>query len=227
MLEGLDISIKNFGQTSNHGDGTLRLDAEHYQAKYEEIEKKIAKGECCTLRELLAYPVITGHTPSMRIDRFYGGSISFVKTDNVRENKVVAPFTDYLTEAGNAEVLNSQLAADDIVLTIIGATFDVVGRSAIVRDSHLPANINQNIALIRPDKAKIDPNYLSAYLNTRYGRGTLHYHSRQTEQVNLNCREVERISVPLFRQLEISVSSASRAADATAAEAAHAFSQAE
>lgn len=26
----------------------------------------------------------------------------------------------------------------------------------------------------------------------------LHYHSRQTEQVNLNCREVERVIVPIF-----------------------------
>jgi restriction endonuclease S subunit len=227
LLEGLDISIKKFSETSNDGDETLRLDAEHYQSKYERIEEKIARGECCTLRELLASPVITGHTPSMKIDRFYGGDICFVKTDNVRENKIVAPFTDYLTDAGNADVVNSQLAVGDIVLTIIGATFDVVGRSAIVRDSHLPANINQNIALIRLDKTKINSNYLSAYLNTKYGRGTLHHHSRQTEQVNLNCREVERISVPLFRQLEISVSSATRAADATADDAALAFTQAE
>lgn len=167
----------------------------------------------CVLRGLLAMPVITGHTPSMKIERFYGGDIRFVKTDNLRENKIVDVFADYLTVEGNDEIKSSALKTDDVIVTIIGATFDVVGRSAIVRDAHLPANINQNIALIRPDRSKINPTYLNAYLNTKYGRGSLHHHSRQTEQVNLNCREVERMLVPLFNLLETGVETLSTKAD--------------
>ena len=227
MLEGLEISIKQFGELSNIVDDTLRFDAEHYQRKYEQIDEAITKKNHCVLRELLAMPVITGHTPSMKIERFYGGEISFVKTDNLRENKIVDVFTDYLTAEGNEEIKSSALEADDVIVTIIGATFDVVGRSAIVRESHLPANINQNIALIRLDKAKINPTYFNAYLNTKYGRGSLHHHSRQTEQVNLNCREVERVLVPLFKQLEAGIESLSTKADTAAEQAALIYSKAE
>lgn len=227
MLEGLEISIKLFSELSNVVDDTLRFDAEHYQRKYEQINEAITKKPYCALRELLAMPVITGHTPSMKIERFYGGEIRFVKTDNLRENKIVDVFTDYLTPEGNEEIKNSTLKTDDVIVTIIGATFDVVGRSAIVRDAHLPANINQNIALIRLDKAKISPTYLNAYLNTKYGRGSLHHHSRQTEQVNLNCREVERVLVPLFKQLEISVEALSTKADEASERAALIYAQAE
>jgi len=145
----------------------------------------------------------------------------------LRENKIVDVFTDYLTVEGNEEIKNSALEADDVIVTIIGATFDVVGRSAIVRKSHLPANINQNIALIRLDKTKINPTYLNAYLNTKYGRGSLHHHSRQTEQVNLNCREVERVLVPLFNQLEAGIESLSTKADTASEKAALVYSQAE
>lgn len=227
MLEGLEISIKQFSELSNIVDDTLRFDAEHYQRKYELIDEAITRKNYSVLRGLLAMRVITGHTPSMKIERFYGGDIRFVKTDNLRENKIVDVFTDYLTAEGNEEIKSSVLEADDVIVTIIGATFDVVGRSAIVRDAHLPANINQNIALIRPDKSKINPTYLNAYLNTKYGRGSLHHHSRQTEQVNLNCREVERVLVPLFKQLEIGVEALSTKADEAAERAAFSYAQAE
>ena len=227
MLEGLEVSIKQFSELSNVVDDTLRFDAEHYQIKYEQIDAAITKKNHCVLRELLANPVITGHTPSMKIERFYDGEIRFVKTDNLRENKIIDVFTDYLTVEGNEEIKSSALEADDVIVTIIGATFDVVGRSAIVRESHLPANINQNIALIRLDKAKINPTYFNAYLNTKYGRGSLHHHSRQTEQVNLNCREVERVLVPLFNQLEAGIESLSVKADTAAEQAALIYSQAE
>lgn len=227
LLEGLEISIKQFSELSNIVDDTLRFDAEHYQRKYEQIDESITKKKHRVLRELLAMPVITGHTPSMKIDHFYGGEISFVKTDNLRENKIVDVFTDYLTVEGNEEITSSTLEVDDVIVTIIGATFDVVGRSAIVRESHLPANINQNIALIRLNKAKINPTYFNAYLNTKYGKSSLHHHSRQTEQVNLNCREVERILVPLFNQLEAGIELLSTKADTAAEQAALVYSQAE
>ena len=227
MLEGLEISIKHFSELSNIVDDTLRFDAEHYQRKYELIDEAVTRKNHSVLRGLLAMPVITGHTPSMKIERFYGGDIRFVKTDNLRENKIVDVFTDYLTAEGNEEIKSSALETDDVIVTIIGATFDVVGRSAIVREAHLPANINQNIALIRPDKSKINPTFLNAYLNTKYGRGSLHHHSRQTEQVNLNCREVERVLVPLFKQLEIGVEALSIKADDAAEKAALIYAQAE
>lgn len=41
--------------------------------------------------------------------------------------------------------------------------------------------------------------YLEAFLRGRFGRKQLWQESRQTEQVNLNCREVENILVPVFQ----------------------------
>jgi hypothetical protein len=48
----------------------------------------------------------------------------------------------------------------------------------------------------------VSPFFLQAYLNSKYGRHQIWRHSRQTEQVNLNCREVERILVPVFAQAD-------------------------
>ncbi len=202
LLEGLEVNIINFLNLYSEEDNTLRFDAEHYQKIYREIIRKIKEKPYKKLSELLKSPVITGHTPSMKVDRFYNGNVNFIKTDNLRENRISGHFTDTLTEEGNREISRSTLKEGDIITTIIGATFEIIGRTSIIQKEILPANINQNIALIRPDNNLINSDYLNIYLNTKYGRRLLYWQSRQTGQVNLNCREVERIYVPLFNLLE-------------------------
>lgn len=192
------MRVLQYSSLKNEIDKTFRLDAEHYRKKYQISISKLSNLTTQRLGSLLSIPVCTGHTPSMQNDSFYGGSVKFIKTDNVRENKITDFFTDYLSDKGASELKKSNLISGDVITTIIGATYDVVGRAAMVTDELLPANINQNIALIRCNSNKINPYFLNCYLNTYIGRAMLHYHSRQTEQVNLNCREVERVLVPIF-----------------------------
>ena len=192
----------NLSELFNEKYSTFRFDSEHYQKKYQYLLKKLDKHDnVVDLKDLISQSVITGHTPSMKIERYYGGSIKFIKTDNLRENRITQNFTHYLSNEGNNTRKNSQLRKDDIITTIIGATQDIVGRTSIIQEEILPANINQNIALIRPNNDKINSHFLNIYLNTWFGRNMLYFHSRQTGQVNLSCREVEYIKVPVFKKL--------------------------
>ena len=185
------LNYSDIAQTA----GTFRLDAEHYQKKFSLNKKKLIKFGTAPLLKLLSQPVITGHTPSMKIESYYGGNISFVKTDNLREFEISGEFTHCLSKSGNEVIKKTSLKRDDLLITIIGATHKIIGRAALVRKENLPANINQNIALIRLKK-RYSPEFLSVYLNSDIGRLALWHQSRQTEQVNLNCREVEKVLVP-------------------------------
>ena len=196
MLEGLEISVVKFSKIKNENE-ELRIEAEHYQRKYQHLISKLDTN-FAYLKNLVLKPIQTGHTPSMKDPRFYGGIIKFIKTDNLRDNEIKEPFKNYLSELGNSEIKRTELQEGDIITTIIGATYDVIARSCIIRKSHLPANINQNIAHIRPDKRKINPEFLNIYLNSKYGKMYLEYLSRQMEQVNLNCEEVGMVRVPMF-----------------------------
>lgn len=185
--------------TAKKDDGTFRLDAEHYQEKYLRNQKKLLDFGAAPLLSMISRPVITGHTPSMKIDSYYGDDVAFVKTDNLREFKISGRFSHRLSQKGNEVIKRSVLQKGDLIMTIIGATYKIVGRSALVRAEDLPANINQNIALIRLKKT-YSPEFLSAYLNSEIGKLATWYLSRQTEQVNLNCREIEKILVPKVSQ---------------------------
>jgi len=178
-------------------DGTFRLDAEHYHQQFLNNREKLVRFGSVPLSDLISQPVITGHTPSMKVESNYGGDIKFVKTDNLRAFRISGTFSHFLSLAGNAQIKRSSLVAGDVIITIIGATHKIVGRTAIVREDDLPANINQNIALIRLRDFQ-SPQFLSAYLNSKTGRLALWQLSRQTEQVNLNCREVEKVLIPCF-----------------------------
>jgi restriction endonuclease S subunit len=181
--------------TAKQDDGTFRLDAEHYQEKYLRNQKQLLDFGAVPLHSMISRPVMTGHTPSKKIDSYYGDDVAFVKTDNLREFKITGGFSHRLSQKGNEIIKRSELKKSDLIITIIGATYKIVGRSALVRAEDLPANINQNIALIRLKKG-YSPEFLSAYLNSDIGKLAIWYLSRQTEQVNLNCREIEKILVP-------------------------------
>jgi restriction endonuclease S subunit len=192
----MESSIINYSQIAAE-DGSLRIDAEHYKSEYFRIKKLLLKNRSQELLRFIDRPVMTGHTPSMKNEKFYGGNVNFIKTDNLREHYIEGEFTHKLSEEGNKKIKRSSLKENDVLVTIIGATFQIVGRACLIKKKDLPANINQNIALIRVTR-KLSPEYLTIYLNSYYGRNYLWYLSRQTEQVNLNCREVEKLLIPVF-----------------------------
>ncbi len=176
----------------------FRLESEYYSKQYDKMIQLYKKQKTIELSELVSQKIVTGHTPSMKNDNYYGGNIKFIKTDNLRDNFIKLPFTHYLSEEGNKLLSRSSLRKNDLIMTIIGATHKIVGRSCMIDENILPANINQNIALIRANKLKVSPYYLNVFLHTRYGKDFLRRLSRQTEQVNLNCEEVGKISIVRF-----------------------------
>ncbi|MBN1627240.1 MAG: restriction endonuclease subunit S [Deltaproteobacteria bacterium] len=198
----MQYQILNYS-TTMQDDGTFRLDAEHYQEQFLMNQERLIRFGSTPLLKLISQQVKTGHTPSMKIESYYGGDISFVKTDNLRDFKISGEFSHYLSKSGNEIIKRSALKNDDLIVTIIGATQKIVGRAALVRKENLPANINQNIALIRLKK-QYSPEFLSAYLNCKIGRLAVWYLSRQTEQVNLNCREIEKVLVPNISDVFVS-----------------------
>ena len=194
-MDGLECSEINLSTVFEYE--AFRIDSHFYEKKYSDLKQKIGILPCEILKNLVAKPIQTGHTPPMAVDEYYDGNIPLIKTNNLHENTISTIFSDYLTVKGNALISRTELAKDDIITTIIGATEEIIARSALVTEETLPANINQNIAQIRIDSSKIAPEYVNAYLNSFYGKQYLLYFSRQTEQVNLNCKEVESVPVPI------------------------------
>lgn len=174
-----------------------RIDAEFYHPTYlNELESWRRLDELigvAKLGQIIVAPVRTGRTPRARLIKRDEECIRFIKTDTVREGSI-----DFNNSAllpvrvvGERDIIPGEA----VVMTIIGATPEIVGRAAIVRPNDPKCVTNQNVAVISTN-GKFDPYFLTAYFQTKWGRDQVWRHSRRTEQVNLNCREVERILVP-------------------------------
>ena len=195
-MDGLEAVELKLSETISNN--IFRIDAEHYKLIYLNVKQTLEKHKLMNLSSLVTQTISTGHTPSMKKEDFYGGIIKFIKTNNLRDNYIKPHFDHYLSQLGHDDIKRTQLKKDDIIVTIIGATQKIVGRATKIAENILPANINQNIALIRLDRDKINPDFINIYLNSYYGKQYFYYLSRQTEQVNLNCEEVGRVQVPIF-----------------------------
>ena len=195
-MDGLECSETMLSLTRQYEP--FRIDSHFYEKQYQKLKLVLSSFPCFSLKELVIKPIQTGHTPSMTVKSYYGGSIALIKTDNLHDNSIGTTFSDYLTAEGNSIISRTELADKDIVTTIIGGTEKIIARSAIVTKELLPANINQNIVQIRINDEKVAPEYVNIYLNTKFGKGYLIYLSRQTEQFNLNCKEVETVLIPIL-----------------------------
>ena len=176
---------------------TKRIDADRYHLGFLELEENLRKISIIEeLRSVIVEPVRTGRTPRDREMYEEDEKICFVKTDTLREGLIDFENSDFLPARSLSR--RDYLRPNDVIVTIIGAHFDIIGRAAIYLPHYPPAVVNQNIAVIKSDENKLNPLFLMVFLNSKYGREQLWMLSRQTEQVNLNCREVEKLLVPIF-----------------------------
>lgn len=199
-----------------------RFDSEFYYPKYLAEDEMWARiGKRVPVRPLgrfATHPVRTGRTPKNRELCDGEETVVFIKTDTVREGRI--DFANCGVLPRRAIRSSDLISSQSILVTIIGATHAILGRAAMREDNDPPSVTNQNVAVIQTAPT-IDPRFLMVFLNTRFGRDQIWRHARQTEQVNMNCREVERVLLPQFppeiqeevaRQVSQSASSLQRAA---------------
>jgi len=176
-----------------------RFDAGRYRKSFLKLEKDLKKMTIIRkLRHLVVEPVRTrtGYISRDRDIAQNDTKIHFLKTDNLREGIINFENSDFLPARNLSE--SDYLKFKNVIVTISGTRYEVIGRAAIFLDDYPPSVINQNIAIIKTNENFLNPFYLTIFLNSKYGREQLWMLSRQTGQFNLNCKEVEELQIPLL-----------------------------
>ena len=140
--------------------------------------------------------VITkGTTPTTIGFNFTDSGVNFVKIENITsESKFITDGMMYISEECNEAMRRSQLKSGDLLFSIAGA----IGRSAIVTDEILPANINQALAIIRlKDDTKLLKGFLLAALKSEYVEKQYLALKRGAAQLNLSLKDVGNFKVPI------------------------------
>ena len=154
----MQYSIVNFSEVNLHRD--TRLDATHYHPWHLENLNKI-KEKSLPLSEYITH-ISGGATPLGAV--YPDEGIPFLRVQNIMPNYISASGIKFLSSSQNQEIVRSQLKKDDVLLTITGVSY---GKSAVVTDEFVGANINQHS--VKMTVKNVAPYFLSTFLNCKYG----------------------------------------------------------
>lgn len=174
----------------------FRFDAEFYQNDYLALNAKLLKLKTECLGDIAI--IRSGTTPRDRDDELIEG-VNLLKTNDIRNVPLLKSRTYYKISQETAESMSStKLKPKDILINIVGATLDVIGRVAFIPEDFEETNITQAMALIRVHDERFLPEYVFAFMLHSNGNQQARRLARPTGQYNLNLPEVSAIRIPLI-----------------------------
>jgi len=158
----LDLSQpKSYAISLSQAKNGSRIDAEHFQPKYEKLLNHVKKaGETRQIREFLDEPVSKGVTP----DYIPDGEIVVVNSQHLGRYCLNFEATDRTTLAFWERNKRAQIKEHDVMIYATGA---YVGRANPYLES-ARALAGVDLLLVRPNR-ECNPLYLSVYLNALPG----------------------------------------------------------
>ncbi len=89
------------------------------------------------------------------------GPTSLIRSQNIYNEGFKEEGIAYIDDEAADKLKNVIVEANDVLLNITG---DSVARSCLALREHLPARVNQHVAIIRPDPKEFDPRYIRYFL---------------------------------------------------------------
>ncbi|MGD0650281.1 MAG: N-6 DNA methylase [Verrucomicrobiia bacterium] len=175
VLEHLSVALpqlsdeKTFSVRAKNVRGS-RLDPFFNHPRHAQIGTAMRKSrfDKAILGDVLREELAGGATPTAKGEAYTtreDGGIPFLRIQNVNADGISFDDMNYIRrEVHEADLRRSQLAANDVVMTITGR----VGTAAVVPETLGDANINQHNVRIRLGE-RCEPQYLADYLNTKLG----------------------------------------------------------
>lgn len=152
-----------------------------------------AHWEVCRIKHL-ARTISKGTTPSTVGGELTSSGVRFLKAENIGKSLEVSPLPEfYISELMDEQISRSRLCADDVLVIIAGAT---TGLASVISKDLLPANTNQAVSFIRPEKSE-HAFYILHWLSTEFAQRTIWLGAVQAAQPNLSMESLGNIPIAL------------------------------
>ncbi len=188
LLDGLEIQEIMYSELEFSG----RIDAEYYQKNYLAYEKIIHKwrnNRLCHLADFLIGPFGSAYDTNNYTDV---PDFRYVRGQDVKPFILKNTEARYMTKEDFNRLSKYALKVEDILVSVVGT----LGNACIIRKKDIPAIFSCKSTVIRTNA--VSPYFLTAYLNSKYGRNLLLRKERGVIQKGLNLDDLKMLDVPLF-----------------------------
>ncbi len=172
-------------------EGASRLDAEYYQPEYLQYIETLHKFETQSLDSLVT-KIDVGFVSSMT-SHFQDKGIPLLRTQNVSEFVLnLEKGMVYIDEDFHKRLKKSQVFPGYVLLARSGS----IGNAAVVPE-HFPVANSADIILIQT-KQEILPEFLTAFLNSKYGRFQIERAESGGLQGHINLYSLQNLQLPVL-----------------------------
>ena len=100
------VAVKSFSESFLSSD---RLDAEHYQTKYDELESKFNQFDMLNIRQFISYPVSSGATPKAGGDDYTDeeNGVPFMRAVDLKDGRVDTNNFIYIKDYVHASIVRT------------------------------------------------------------------------------------------------------------------------
>lgn len=147
---------------------------------------------------LLATKIGSGKTPSGGAEVYVSSGIPLVRSMNVYDEGLRMEDVAYITEGMDEELRATRLAAGDILLNITGAS---IGRTCVVPELILPANINQHTCIVRLEDPRLVP-FVALAMKSAQTKAQIDSIQNGAAREGLNFAQVARIALLIPESVE-------------------------
>ena len=155
-FKNIEFSEVNFYELS----GKMRIDSEHYQPEYINIEKQVRQKEH---KPLAHFQTSIIHPTEIKRE-YEDEGVTFLRTQNVRPLNVDFGSSEVFISRTDANKLKA-LQYGDVLMTRTGANF---GDTAVYLNQRERVIASSHVLLIR--SVGLNQHYLGVFLNSKYGR---------------------------------------------------------
>lgn len=169
------------------------LNPNYYREIYLDVTRKVSiDGQRRTLAAISNKIVDGPFGSQLKTDEYLSSGIPLFRVSDVQNLSINLNDIVFISSEKQKQLSRSKVIAGDILITKAGR----IGSSAVVPQSIQEANITSHLALIRL-KSGIDPYFIAAFLESKYGRLLSERSSHKSTRPELTKKEVEKIPVYL------------------------------
>ena len=134
----------------------------------------------------------SGLTPAGGAKAYSEIGTPLIRSQNVRVGGLILDGVARISNEIHEQMASSSVCEGDVLLNITGAS---IGRSCVVPQGVGEANVNQHVCIIRTNE-KLDPEYLSQFLNSYQGQKQIWSFQGGGSREGLNYNQIGSFEVP-------------------------------
>jgi type I restriction enzyme, S subunit len=158
----------------------------------------VVKASDLTKLSAVLIKIGSGITPKGGEKVYCGYGIPLIRSQNVKIGHLDLSDVVYIDDKQHNKMQNSKVLPGDVLLNITGAS---IGRSCVVPEWLHDANVNQHVCILRPSE-RINPYYLSAFLNSFEGQKQVFSFQSGGSREGLNYQQIGAMNLRLPSLIE-------------------------